>query len=91
VIDDPFIMLASDDSKPFKAPDLGAGAGAEPPKRATKRVFIIRGESEGYVVECCVNKRPSVCAAAVRRWVAWDRGRVEWRRVEMIAGSSWWS
>ena len=37
---------------------------------ASRSVFIIRGESEGYVVECCVRRRDNVWDADVRRWVA---------------------
>lgn len=55
---------------------------------ANNRVFIIRGDREGYVVECWVSKWESVSADVVRRCVACAWGNVEWSRVERIGGRS---
>lgn len=53
---------------------------------ASNKVFMIRGDKEGYVVECCVSSRESVCDADMRRWVEWLGGRVECKRVDKMEG-----
>jgi len=47
---------------------------------------MIRGEREGYVVECCVSTRERVCEAEVRRRVAWDGGREAAVRKGLVEG-----
>ena len=58
---------------------------------ARRRVFIMRGESEGYVVECWVRSLESVCEAVVRSCVAWLGGSDECRRIERMGGRIWCS
>ncbi len=53
---------------------------------ANKRVFIMRGEREGYVVECCVSNVERVSDAVVLKWVALLGGNDEWRRTESMGG-----
>jgi len=51
----------------------------------------MRGESEGYVVECCVRSLERVCEAVVRSCVAWLGGSDECRRIERMGGRIWCS
>ncbi len=46
----------------------------------------MRGEREGYVVECCVSNVERVSDAVVLKWVALLGGNDEWRRTESMGG-----
>jgi hypothetical protein len=55
---------------------------------ARRRVFMIRGASDGYVAECCLSTAVTMSAACTRRWRACVAGSAACRRVDSTGGRS---